>query len=92
MTDTTAALAVPPAERERLTLDAIEAAEYVATGEWSIEDACTLVGRDQLVHGLLLYTQLMEVSVSILRGIPGQVEPVRQAARDTVVMWRQASR
>jgi hypothetical protein len=80
-------ITVPVQVRERLTLDAMDAAEAIASGEWTIEDARALVGDDTLVHGLILYAQLLETMVALRSGF-GAVEPVRDAARRSAKMWR----
>lgn len=84
---TSGPLDVSKADRERLTMDALDAAEAIAKGEWSIEDARALVGDDALVHGLILYSQLLETMVALARGL-GDVEPVRDAARRSAAMHR----
>lgn len=80
---------VQPERREQLTLDALDASEAIASGEWTVADARALLG-DDLVHGLVLYAQLLETMLAIARAV-GSVEPVRAAARDSARAWRKAS-
>lgn len=81
------AVSIEPAERERLTLDAIEVVENIDSGEWTAGDAAALLG-DDLTVGLVTYVNLLETMLLLTRG--ADVPAIRASCKVTAKAWRKA--
>lgn len=77
--------------REELCLSAIDAVELYSLGEGIEPLTLDLTAARELLEGMVLYAQLLEVSISVVRGYGGDVDATRAAARDSATVWRKAT-
>lgn len=75
---------ITPAERERLTLEAMDAVEQLDTGAFTAEELLMLTG-PELIAGLVLLVNLHEAMWTMTGR---DVDAIRESCRTTARAWR----